>query len=136
MDRASRRASRPELFSAREEQLLVLAARYVGVALTRALALAEEHALIYSADAMVNEMLPAHVATQLKQRLVASDAASREFVVDHHEHVFVLFSEVRRRSICSRRRSLGSAPTPHRPVLAPPGDGRSPPHTPSATDGH
>ena len=91
---SSQRVSRIEVFSAHEVRLLALAARYVGVALTRALALEEEHALIYSADAMVNEMLPVHVAAQLKQRLVSSDSASREFFVEHHEQVFILFSEV------------------------------------------
>ena len=91
---SSQRVSRIEVFSAHEVRLLALAARYVGVALTRALALEEEHALIYSADAMVNEMLPVHVAAQLKQRLVSSESASREFFVEHHELVFILFSEV------------------------------------------
>ena len=84
-----------ELFSSREVKLLSLAARYVGMALTRALAYEAEHALIYSADDMVREMLPTHIASQLKQRLVTSAApAAREFIVDAHDSVCILFSEV------------------------------------------
>jgi hypothetical protein len=45
---------------------------------------------------MVGEMLPEHIAFQLKQRLVTQDQKEREFMVDHSERVAVLFSEVRR----------------------------------------
>ena len=56
--------------------------------------------MLYSTSAMVHEMLPQHISSQLKQCLISSagggrDANAREFIVDHYESVAVLFSEVR-----------------------------------------
>ena len=43
---------------------------------------------------MVSEMLPEHIAWQLKQRLFTSESQNKEFMVDHSERVAVLFSEM------------------------------------------
>ena len=60
----------------------------------RAVECEAEHSLLYSADRMVAEMLPEHIAWQLKQRLFTQNTAQREFMVEHSERVAVLFSEI------------------------------------------
>ena len=83
-----------ELFSASERRLIHMIVTYAGAALRRALDSEAEHSLLYSADRMVGEMLPEHIACQLKQRLWTQDGHHREFMVEHSERVGVLFSEV------------------------------------------
>ena len=82
------------LFSPSDERMLSQVASHIGGALARTLELEAEHSLLYSADRMVSEMLPGHIAWQLKQRLVKKGASQREFMVDDSERVAVLFSEV------------------------------------------
>lgn len=49
---------------------------------------------MYSRDRMVAEMLPEHIAAQLKQRLSSQKGGRRDFLVDKSEKVAILFSEV------------------------------------------
>ena len=94
MRRGSGTEEPDEMFPASEQHLMRLIAVYAGAALSRALESEAEHHLLYSADSMVSEMLPEHIAWQLKQRLFTSENQSKEFLVEHSERVAVLFSEV------------------------------------------
>ena len=82
------------LFSASERRLINMVVAYVGVALSRAIESEAEHQLLYSAAAIVEGMMPQHIADQLKQRLTASGVESREYMVEASKRVAVLFSEV------------------------------------------
>ena len=83
-----------ELFTRSERRLISHIAAYVGGSLQRALESEAEHSLLYSADSVLGDMLPDHIAQQLKQRIKTSAAKEREFLVEHSERVAVLFSEV------------------------------------------
>lgn len=83
-----------EIFTTAEHRLMRLIAVYTGCALHRALECEAEHNVLYSKDAMVAEMLPDHIAWQLKQRLFTKNSHAKEFIVERSMHVAVLFSEI------------------------------------------
>ena len=56
----------PEAFHPSERRLVSMIVTYLGPALSRALECEAEHSLLYSADRMVGEMLPEHIAEQVR----------------------------------------------------------------------